>query len=255
MRNFIIACILIFLTLTSVVNAQFMVDMEAGLNLSGYNDVRVPGNIPGNTFSLQKLIGSKASSFFRARFTYTFAERHNISVLLAPFIKTYKGKLKQNINFNGKNFDKDFETTAKYKFNSWRLSYRWDFIKSNHFIVGIGLTGKIRDAEIKIKGKHQTGVMPIPEVESSKKNVGFVPLINFLFAWKITPCMDLRIEGDALAAPQGRAEDIFIGWTGCVSEKAALKIGYRFLEGGADNNEVYNFALFHYIVFGLMFRI
>jgi len=249
MRIFIIACILVFLTLTSLVHAQFMVDMETGLNLSGYNDVRIPGDT-GTPFSLAD-IGSSASLFFRAKFNYTFAERHTISILLAPFTKTYQGKLSYDLaDFAGKPYSMIHEVKAKYQFNSWRLSYRWDFIKSKHLQIGLGLTGKIRDAKISMKGKDNTGTI----VESSKKNVGFVPLINFLFAWKITPCMDLRIEGDALAAPQGRAEDIFFGWTGCISDKAALKIGYRFLEGGADNNAVYNFALFHYIVFGLMFR-
>jgi len=251
MRKILIFCAIIFLTLTPIVHAQFVTDLETGLNLSGYNDVRIPGNIPGNTFSLQKDIGSSASLFFRAKLNYTFSERHTISVLLAPFTKIYKGKPKQNISFAGQNYSSIYEVKAKYQFNSWRLSYRWDFIKSKHFQIGIGLTGKIRDAKISMKGKDNMGTI----VESSKKNVGFVPLINFLFAWKITPCMDLRIEGDALAAPQGRAEDVFFGWTGCISDKVRIKLGYRFLEGGADNNAVYNFALFHYIVFGLSFQI
>jgi hypothetical protein len=32
----------------------------------------------------------------------------------------------------------------------------------------------------------------------------------------------------------------------------ALRVGYRILEGGADNDEVYTFSLFHYIVAGLV---
>jgi len=249
MRKLIIFCILIFFTLTPIVHAQFMADMETGLNLSGYNDVRVPGNI-GSLFSLQNDIGSNASLYFRMKFNFTFAERHNISVLFAPFTKTYKGKPKQNINFAGQSYSSIYEVKAKYQFNSWRLSYRWDFIKSKHFQIGIGLTGKIRDAKISMKGKDNMGTI----VESSKKNVGFIPLVNFFFAWKITPCMDLRIEGDAIRTPHGRVEDIFFGWTGCISDKVRLKLGYRFLEGGADKSTVYNFALFRYIVLGLSFQ-
>ena len=245
---------MIFLTLTPIVHAQFMADLETGLNLSGYNDVRIPGDT-GSPFSLQKDIGSSASLFFRAKFSYTFAKQHTVSVLLAPFTKIYKGELKQKVIFMGKTFSKDYDTKGKYKFNSWRISYRWEFLNSKHFTIGLGLTGKIRDAKITLTGKDATGGLPAVYVEASKSNVGFVPLINFLFAWKITPCMDLRIEGDALAAPQGRAEDIFFGWTGCISDKVRIKLGYRFLEGGADNNAVYNFALFHYIVFGLSFGI
>jgi len=213
--------------------------------------VKVPGNIVGNTFSLQNDIGSNASLFFRTKFSYTFAERHTISVLLAPFTKTYKGKPKQNISFAGQSYSSIYEVKAKYQFNSWRLSYRWDFINSKHFQIGIGLTGMIRDAKISMNGKDGFGTA----VESSKSNKGFLPLINFLFTWKFTPCMEFRIEGDAIATSHGRAEDILFAWTGCISDKAMFKLGYRFLEGGVEKDEVYNYAFFHHIVFGVIFRI
>jgi hypothetical protein len=37
-----------------------------------------------------------------------------------------------------------------------------------------------------------------------------------------------------------------------VSDRFGLKAGYRILEGGADNDEVYNFALFNYAAAGLL---
>ena len=49
--------------------------------------------------------------------------------------------------------------------------------------------------------------------------------------------------GDALAAPQGRAEDVLAALTYGKSDKFRIKIGYRILEGGADNDEVYTFSL------------
>ncbi len=54
-----------------------------------------------------------------------------------------------------------------------------------------------------------------------------------------------------MAAPQGRAEDVLIAATYKLSVKVALKTGYRILEGGADNDEVYNFSLFNYALVGL----
>jgi hypothetical protein len=33
-------------------------------------------------------------------------------------------------------------------------------------------------------------------------------------------------------------------------ERVGLRVGYRLLEGGADNDEVYNFALIHFILIG-----
>jgi len=55
----------------------------------------------------------------------------------------------------------------------------------------------------------------------------------------------LLIEGDALAAKQGRAEDVLIAATYEFSDHFVSRAGYRMLEGGADNDEVYNFGLFH----------
>ena len=65
--------------------------------------------------------------------------------------------------------------------------------------------------------------------------------------------MSLLLEGDAAASPggQGRAEDILLALIFNPSRNVAIKVGYRILEGGADVEEVYNFALLHYIVGGM----
>jgi hypothetical protein len=110
------------------------------------------------------------------------------------------------------------------------------------FEFGLGFTAKIRDAKIAMSS---TGL------ESEKVNVGFVPIINFRVLWKPYEKFGVLLEGDALAAPQGRAEDISIAATYRLSDSFGLKAGYRILEGGADNDEVYNFALFNYALVGL----
>jgi hypothetical protein len=60
----------------------------------------------------------------------------------------------------------------------------------------------------------------------------------------------LLVDGEALAAPQGRAEDVLFAAQYDVNRRLAFKTGYRILEGGSDNDEVYTFSLFHYIVAG-----
>jgi hypothetical protein len=62
--------------------------------------------------------------------------------------------------------------------------------------------------------------------------------------------ISLLLDGDALAAPQGRAEDILMAIRFRIAEDISFKLGYRILEGGADAGSVYNFTLVHYIVFG-----
>ncbi|MEO0091322.1 MAG: hypothetical protein ABIK61_01225 [candidate division WOR-3 bacterium] len=127
--------------------------------------------------------------------------------------------------------------------------------------MGLGLTAKIRDAGISLEGNN---------IKSKKTNIGFVPLINFQAQLLLTEGLNLILAGDALAAPQGRVEDIFIGVSYRLSNlynlfnnhdlyklsnNLNLKLGYRFLEGGADVEEVYNFAWLNYGVIGFILKI
>jgi len=62
------------------------------------------------------------------------------------------------------------------------------------------------------------------------------------------------LDGDALAAPQGRAEDVLLALQLHLNEDVTLKAGYRILEGGANVEEVYNFALIHFVIAGITYR-
>jgi hypothetical protein len=139
-------------------------------------------------------------------------------------------------------FPANTDLAGTYKFNSYRLTYRYEIVLKPRFEFGLGFTAKIRDAEISLASS---------ALESKKTNVGFVPIINFRALWKPYEKFGILLEGDALAAPQGRAEDVLIAATYRVSDRVDLKAGYRILEGGADNEEVYNFALFNYASVGL----
>jgi hypothetical protein len=134
---------------------------------------------------------------------------------------------------------------ATYKFNSYRLIYRYDFLRKDKIELGLGFTAKIRDAKIAVKGGG---------LESEKANVGFVPIIHFRLLWKFAKSFAFLLDGDALAAPQGRAEDVLAALMFKASDKIDLKAGYRIVEGGADNDEVYNFALINYATVGAIFH-
>jgi hypothetical protein len=71
--------------------------------------------------------------------------------------------------------------------------------------------------------------------------------------WNIDDTFGLLLYGDALAAPQGRAEDVLIAATYKLSERLGIRAGYRILEGGADNAEVYNFSWFNYASVGITY--
>ena len=90
---------------------------------------------------------------------------------------------------------------------------------------------------------------------AEKPNVGPVPLINFAFAWQASGRLQIIFEGDALAAPQGRAEDVLLGVRYELNDHLEGYGGYRILEGGADVDEVYTFALIHYASVGFRLKI
>lgn len=232
--------LILFPGLTSL-NAQLFVDAETGAAVTGYNDVRIPGD-GGTTFSLSEDLKADPKIFYRIRAGIRFLDRHTISALYAPLEIKSTGTLPGDIMFNGGNFDANSPLIAFYKFNSYRLTYRYEIVQKPKFEFGIGFTAKIRDAAISLAGGSDASV---------KTNVGFVPIINFRMAWMINESLGILFEGDALAAPQGRAEDILLAATYNISENFRFRAGYRILEGGADNDEVYNFALIHYASAGV----
>jgi len=124
--------------------------------------------------------------------------------------------------------------------------YRYDLYLDESVEFGLGLTGKIRDAEIGLKNNVQ---------ESIKDDLGFVPLINFRFFLRLNKQFGFLLAGDALAAPQGRAEDILAAITFSGSDTFKIKLGYRILEGGADNDEVYTFSLINYLALGVILEL
>ncbi len=220
---------------------QFLIDLEAGAAGTGYNDVRIPGD-QGTRFSLKDDLTPKTEFYYRIRTGYTIKNRHTLSLLYSPFETVSTGIVPKDILFEGVTFPANSDLTGTYNFNSYRLTYRYEIVTGPKLEFGLGFTAKIRDARIALASAG---------LESEKVNVGFVPIINFRMLWKPYEKLGILVEGDALAAPQGRAEDVLVAATYRISDHIGLKAGYRLLEGGADNAEVYNFALFHFATAGI----
>ena len=228
---------------TAQVRAQVDLDVETGIVFSGYNDVRIPGN-GGTLFSLSGELQAKPGFFYRFRVFYNFNDRHHLGALYAPLSIKSTGQLERELIFEDETYPANTPLEAIYKFNSYRLIYRYDFLKKDKIELGVGFTAKIRDAKIAVKGNG---------IESEKTNVGFVPIIHFRLFWKFSKSFAFLLDGDALAAPQGRAEDVIAALIFKASDKIDIKAGYRILEGGADNDEVYNFTLINYASIGAIF--
>lgn len=225
-------------------NAQWFLDFENGLALGGYNDVQIPRST-GTLFSLSEDLQINNSYFFRIRLGYQWKSGHTLSVFAAPLTLKAKGQVDNGIAFFEETFPPNTPLDAQYTFNSYRLTYRYDFIRKQKWQVGIGFTAKIRDAVIAVEGDGKN---------SRKTNVGFVPLLHFRVLWQFHTNWGLLLEGDAAAAAQGRAEDVLLALEYRLSDKVRVRAGYRILEGGADVEEVYNFALIHFLTAGFHLR-
>ncbi len=236
MKNkFVISASIFFICFMSMMvsaNAQAFIDLETGAIFTGYNNVRIPGD------------AGKPNAFIRLRAGYAIGKRHTISLLYAPLTIKSDGSINKQIDFEGVTFPSNSPLNASYTFNSYRITYRYDLVKRPKIEFGIGFTAKIRDAEIALTSNG---------LASSKSNVGFVPIINFRLNYKVNNNFGILFEGDALAAPQGRAEDVLLAVTYKFSDNLMTHLGYRILEGGADNDEVYNFSLIHYASIGVLY--
>ncbi len=244
MKKNITPSILIFilgiLGLNLMAGAQWLFDFENGIALRGYNDVSIPRDT-GTLFSLTDDLQSDSTYFFRVRLGYRLKSKHTFSIFAAPLSLKASGEVDKELKFFEETFPPNVPLQGRYTFNSYRLTYRYDFLRKEKWQVGIGITAKIRDASIEIEGNGKS---------SNKTNVGFVPLINFRVLWQFHKDWGLLLEGDAAWATQGRAEDVLLALQYRLNDKLFLKAGYRILEGGADVEEVYNFALIHFLVAG-----
>lgn len=222
---------------------QWFIDAEGGAALPGYNDVQIPRDV-ATLFSLSEDLKIDPAFFFRLRLGFRWKDRHTISVFASPFRLKAAGTVDREIDFNGDTFDANIPLSGVYKFSNYRLTYRYDLVRRKKWRVGLGFTAFIRDAAIKIEGGGLT---------STKTNVGFVPLLNFRVLWQFHENWGLLFDGDAAAAKQGRAEDVLLALQYRLNDRLSLRAGYRILEGGADVEEVYNFALVHFVSAGLTY--
>ncbi len=223
--------------------AQAFLDVEGGAAFTGYNDVRIPAET-GTRLSLSDDLSSDPAAALRLRLGYTFAGRHTATVLIAPLTVRSSGTLDEDVSYQGKAFPAGTRVDAAYRFDSYRFTYRYAFVKTDDLVVASGLTGKIRSADIALMG--DSGY-------AHRDDLGVVPLVNLWVQWKFAAPFSLFLDADALWSPFGRAEDALLAVQYHPNPNVAFRLGYRVLEGGSDGGgDVYTFALFNYVTAGIV---
>jgi hypothetical protein len=231
---------IVFFVLSPAARAETYLIVEGGSTWQNRNDQSVPGST-GTRFSIAEFNQGPFAGY-RLYLGHKWSNRHEMRLLYAPLALDLKGQFNKPVTFIDSTFAPNIDTNAFYKFNSYRLTYLYHFDENQGWNWALGFTAKVRDAEVRLTQG---------SVTESKKNVGFVPLLHFQVNGALGSFWFFRLDFDGLAAPQGRAIDL-----GLFLEKqiAGTQIflfgGYRTVEGGADNKEVYNFAWFHTATIG-----
>ncbi len=224
---------------------EFILELEAGPVWQTSNDVQVPNDATGTRFSLQELVGSGPLPAGRLYLTWNLDDRHGLRLLLAPLSYTETGTFDAPVDFAGASYEPGVPTGATYQFNSWRLSYRYRFHDGERWQLWVGATAKIRDAKIELRQG---------DITSQDDDLGFVPLAHFAADLRMAERWHATFDIDALAGGPGRAIDAALKIAYDVNERWTVTAGYRTVEGGADVDEVYNFAWFNAAVVSAVVR-
>jgi hypothetical protein len=224
---------------------RFVVELEGGPVWQASNDVQIPNSEAGTRFSLEDLVGQGPWASGRAYLTWNINRRHGLRVLLAPLSYTESGAFGSPVDFAGASYEPGVPVEATYRFNSWRLSYRYRLKDGERWKVWIGATVKIRDAKIELRQGSTT---------SFDDDLGFVPLLHVAADYRLAERWHLIADVDALAGGPGRAIDLALKVGYDVSPSWAITLGYRTVEGGADVDDVYNFAWFNWTAASVVFR-
>jgi len=223
-------------SLAAADDSRFSLELEAGPVWQSSNDVQIPNDELGTRFSLKDLVGTGPWPAARVYFTWNINQKQSLRLLLAPLSYTESGVFDEEVLFAGAAYQPGVPTEATYRFNSWRLTWRYKLKNSDRWQLWIGATAKIRDAEIKLQQGDTT---------SRDTDVGFVPLLNFRADWRFAEKWHAIADLDGLAGGPGRAIDLALKIGYDINERWSVTAGYRMVEGGADVDEVYNFAWFN----------
>jgi hypothetical protein len=237
MRKRLVAGLLLGLSVLQVACVEVATRVEAGALTVGRADVRIPGD-SGTRFSFTDDLDAEDGFYGRARLDLRVKDhdRHAVRIEAVPLAVDADGTAPRDIDFDNVTFPAGTRLDGTYRFDSYRVEYRYDVLRRPERVIAVGGTLLVRDAVVELAGGG---------LSAEDDNLGLVPLLGFAWHERLSGPWWILLDGNALAAPQGRAADVFAGLQYRAGDRLAASFGYRIIEGGADNDDVYTFALFH----------
>ena len=226
-------------------DSRFSVEVEAGAVWQSRNEIHIPDNAQGTRFAMTDLQGSGPEAQRRLELTWQMSRRHSVRFVYAPLGFSGSGTFATPVRFAGRTFAPDTTVDSDYKFDSYRLTYRYLIHESERWKWRIGATAFVRDARVELR---QSGLA------ASDSNIGVVPLLSASMEYAMTPRWTALIDFDGLISAQGRAIDAAVKIRYDLTDAWYLSAGYRVFEGGVDNGERYAFGWYNFAVFSLGIR-
>lgn len=138
-------------------------------------------------------------------------------------------------------FKADKPVDILYGFDFWRLSYRYAFVESPSTRIEAGLSLQIRNANIVFSSSDG-------EKRAAQRNVGPVPIITLRAQQRLSPGLDLVLEGDGFYATdsifngvnykfKGWVWDAALGLEMATSANTAARLTVRSIGGGAEGTQ------------------
>ncbi|TGG94943.1 hypothetical protein E4656_00490 [Natronospirillum operosum] len=221
------------------------VTLEAGVLGFSYNEAQIPNSNAGDRFDVTTVAGDGPIVYGRLSIQRTFADRHIVRGVYAPVRIEGIGAFDEPVRFAGEEFDADDAISGLYQFNTYRLTYRYRFVHNEDWSLGAGVTGLVRDANIRlVQGS----------TRAEDPNIGVVPLLHANVQYRFNEHWGSEFDIDALASPQGRAVDAILMGTYQPRNDMTWRLGYRTLEGGGDGSSVYSFAWLHFGMLGVSYQ-
>lgn len=215
------------------------VELETDASWQTRNDVEIPNDGSGTRFALDDLTGSGPFAAGRLTADVDLDGRNGLRFVAAPLRASGAGRFDGPVSFAGEVYAPGVDTRARYRFDTYRLTWRRRMDDRERSAWHLGATLLVRDAEVALRQG---------ATRSQDDDVGAVPLLHVAAEQALAPRWQLVGSLDAAVAPQGRAIDLALGARYQAGEAWDVTLGYRLLDGGADNDSVYTFAAFHSLV-------
>ncbi|ASB49137.1 hypothetical protein [Alkalitalea saponilacus] len=234
--------ILLFICSCTLAHGQMSLDVSGGLARQTYNKIQVP-NKEGTAFDLYNNFNIETPVIsYNLKLGYCIKQKNHIFLLYAPLSINYTGIAPFDVKFLNSTYPEGQNVDTHYKQNSYRITFRRDFYSSERWIVGIGLTAKFRETEIRLANSMKTEKL---------EYFGFIPLWNLYTEYNINKWA-LFFEGEGMASGSRRAFDLHLGGKIPLNEHLRIKVEYRMVEGGTDVKSVYNLTMLHFANLGLI---